>query len=230
MKKEKTSAERNETRQRLIESAKKEFFEKGVEQASLRTICKNAGVTTGALYFFFKDKEELLMETVREPIEKVFSIIKSHFDDEDSAVAKSEYETSEANENDMEASKKIFDVIYDNYDCFVMMFNNISKGSPFEKFYDGFVEMAQKHYRLFSDEMSKKFGIKKVDDYIIHWQSHYQFGSFMQLVLHVKNKKEAMSYLPVILNSLEASFYSVCLGTEGNKKLFDTALKMMKKQ
>ena len=37
-----------ETKRRLLESAKKEFLEKGYLQASLRNICKNAGVTTGA--------------------------------------------------------------------------------------------------------------------------------------------------------------------------------------
>ena len=44
-----------ETRKKLQESAMQEFLEKGFMKASLRSICKNAGVTTGALYFFFQD-------------------------------------------------------------------------------------------------------------------------------------------------------------------------------
>ena len=44
-----------ETREKLLASARQEFLEKGYTQASLRSICKNAGVTTGALYFFFQD-------------------------------------------------------------------------------------------------------------------------------------------------------------------------------
>ena len=48
-----------ETKNNLLASAKTEFFEKGYMQASLRNICKNAGVTTGAMYFFFEDKEDL---------------------------------------------------------------------------------------------------------------------------------------------------------------------------
>ena len=36
-----------ETREKLIESAKAEFVEKGYNKASLRSICANAGVTTG---------------------------------------------------------------------------------------------------------------------------------------------------------------------------------------
>ena len=36
-------------------------------KASLRNICKEAGVTTGALYFFFKDKEDLFAALVEKP-------------------------------------------------------------------------------------------------------------------------------------------------------------------
>ena len=48
-----------EKRRLLIEAAKKEFLEKGYNKASLRTICNKAGMTTGALYFFFDNKEDL---------------------------------------------------------------------------------------------------------------------------------------------------------------------------
>ena len=42
---------------RIKESAKEEFLQKGFLDASLQEICKNAGVTTGALYKRFKGKE-----------------------------------------------------------------------------------------------------------------------------------------------------------------------------
>lgn len=41
-----------ETKERLIESARAEFSEKGYTKASLREIGADAGVTTGAFYFF----------------------------------------------------------------------------------------------------------------------------------------------------------------------------------
>ena len=56
--------EDKETRNNLLQSARKEFTEKGYMKASLRTICKNAGVTTGALYFFFKVRK-ILFDQVR---------------------------------------------------------------------------------------------------------------------------------------------------------------------
>ncbi|MCD8028640.1 MAG: TetR/AcrR family transcriptional regulator [Erysipelotrichaceae bacterium] len=39
-----------DTYKKILESAKEEFYEKGYQKASLRQICSNADVTTGALY------------------------------------------------------------------------------------------------------------------------------------------------------------------------------------
>ena len=44
----------SETRKELLMCAKEEFMDKGFMGASLRNICQKAGVTTGALYFFFQ--------------------------------------------------------------------------------------------------------------------------------------------------------------------------------
>ena len=51
---------REETVNRIKESAICEFLEKGYSKASLRSICQRAHVTTGAFYFSFQSKEELL--------------------------------------------------------------------------------------------------------------------------------------------------------------------------
>ena len=68
----------SETKKQLISCAKAEFTEKGFSSASLRSICKRAGVTTGALYFFFKDKDELFCEVVGELLEHLNAMIKEH--------------------------------------------------------------------------------------------------------------------------------------------------------
>ena len=47
------------TREKILEAGKKEFLEKGFRDASLRTIVKEAGVTTGAFYGYYKSKEDL---------------------------------------------------------------------------------------------------------------------------------------------------------------------------
>lgn len=73
---------KEEMRNRIYEAAIKEFSEKGFSQASMRDIAKDAGMTVGNLYRYFKDKEALfysvispaynsLMELVGESIEMV---------------------------------------------------------------------------------------------------------------------------------------------------------------
>ena len=55
-----------QTRQRLLRCAKAEFLSRGFEHASLRRICGAAGVTTGAVYFFFQNKEDLFAQIVQD--------------------------------------------------------------------------------------------------------------------------------------------------------------------
>ena len=75
-----------QTKKKLIECAKKEFIEKGFMKASLRNICKNAGVTAGAMYFFFKDKEELFESVVGSQLIELQNVVKEHFSLEDEYV------------------------------------------------------------------------------------------------------------------------------------------------
>ena len=55
----KTKAEALQTRQDLLLSALNVFYQHGVARASLNEIARNAGVTRGALYWHFKNKEDL---------------------------------------------------------------------------------------------------------------------------------------------------------------------------
>ncbi|MCS4533227.1 TetR family transcriptional regulator [Neisseria montereyensis] len=54
-----TKAEALETRQNLLMAALETFYHKGTSRASLNEIARAAGVTRGALYWHFKNKEDL---------------------------------------------------------------------------------------------------------------------------------------------------------------------------
>lgn len=55
----KTKAEAQHTRAALLHAALEIFYQRGVAQASLQEIAATAGVTRGALYWHFKNKEDL---------------------------------------------------------------------------------------------------------------------------------------------------------------------------
>ena len=53
---------KEETIEKIKQAALEEFYANGYAKASLRTICHRAGVTTGAMYFSFENKEALLLQ------------------------------------------------------------------------------------------------------------------------------------------------------------------------
>src|ERR1700720_4804140 len=56
------------TRERLLQAASREIYRSGFQSASLGTILASAGVTKGALYHHFKNKEALGYAVVEEVI------------------------------------------------------------------------------------------------------------------------------------------------------------------
>ena len=56
------------TRERLLQAASREIYRSGFQSASLDTILASAGVTKGALYYHFKNKQALGYAVVEEVI------------------------------------------------------------------------------------------------------------------------------------------------------------------
>ncbi len=59
-----------EKKQRIYKVAMRMFSEYGYEQATIRDICKEAGITTSTFYNFFGDKDGVLLQFYYEILEK----------------------------------------------------------------------------------------------------------------------------------------------------------------
>lgn len=59
-----TAEDMKATRAAILDEAFKHFFEKGYDKTSLEEIAKGAGVTRGAIYWHFNDKEALYREVI----------------------------------------------------------------------------------------------------------------------------------------------------------------------
>ena len=60
----------------LLQAAAEEFIKKGYKGASVRSICSNAGVTTGALYFFFQNKKDLFENIVKDTYKRLLDMLR----------------------------------------------------------------------------------------------------------------------------------------------------------
>ena len=68
-----------ETRAALLKAATEEFAEYGFEKSSLRRICTRAGVTTGALYASFRDKDDLFENVIKPVTDHIDSVMGEHY-------------------------------------------------------------------------------------------------------------------------------------------------------
>ena len=184
------------TRELLIEAAKKEFLEKGYNKASLRTICANAGVTTGALYFFFENKADLYAAIVDPPLKELKAILIAHFN-EDAEEARKLNSFEEADMDHTEISDRIVTHIYNNYDS-IMLLLTASENTVYENVVDEFVDMLDKSIPPMVASMKGY----KYDEYMSHWMSHISLDAFIHVIKHEKDVNKAKKRLSGILNYL----------------------------
>lgn len=183
-------------RELLIEAAKKEFLEKGYNKASLRTICSKAGVTTGALYFFFENKAELFAAIVDEPLKGLKKLVATHFKEDSMYMSKlgslSEIELDHSDESDM-----FIEYIYDYRDNFMLILNS-SENTVYENCVDEFVVMIEKSIPMMMSGMKGY----TYDEYMSHWMAHLTIDAFINVIKHIEDKEEAKRRMRPILNYL----------------------------
>lgn len=73
-----------DTKQKILNAAVDLISEKGYHNVAVREICERAGVTKPVLYYYFKDKEEVLAELIREGNRRFHNLIDQKIRPEDS--------------------------------------------------------------------------------------------------------------------------------------------------
>ena len=116
-----------EKRELLIQAAKEEFMEKGYNKASLRNICSKAGMTTGALYFFFENKEDLYEEITGSAKNELKNLIIKHIA-EDNEAMESITDINQMFEDHSSEADMFIECIYRNYDSFMLILSGSKEG------------------------------------------------------------------------------------------------------
>lgn len=183
-------------RELLIEAAKKEFLEKGYNKASLRNICSQAGVTTGALYFFFKNKEELFAEIVDGPLMGLKKLLAEHFRRDTESMTGLET-TDDIEMDHSDESDMFIEYIYRYRDSFILLLSS-SENTVYENCVDEFVDLLEKSLPMMISAMKGY----TCDEYMAHWMSHQTIDAFINVIKHIQDKDEAKRRMRPILNYL----------------------------
>lgn len=198
--------EERATKQKILDCAKEEFLDKGYSNASLRLICKKAGVTTGALYFFYKNKEDLFRAIVDDTLNEFRTILQEFLSE--SFTIEAQLETLCDDLKDIQIIKNIVHYLYQNYDVFQILLKR-SQGSIYENITEQFVDIFEKYYERLTEKLSIEMGIRKPDKYILHWYSHIQIDAFVQLLVHEKDESKAIRYIEPLVTYLVSGWVEI---------------------
>lgn len=144
--------QKEEIRNSIIESAKKEFYNHGFEKTSLRKIVKDAGTTIGNFYNYFNSKEELFMIIAKPAYEKFLSFMKGHDEADDmNEVLELDISVMRAL---LAAQLKGFD---DDFQESLVILIDGSSGTPFENIKDDIQEYLTDHFMSHLENSSPSF-------------------------------------------------------------------------
>ena len=194
-----------ETKTKLLESAKKEFLEKGFNGASLRTIAANAGVTTGAMYRHFKDKNAFFCALVDDAIEVtkkavMFADAKTHAGF-DGPMGKDHIDFEKKTTDDF------LNYMFDNMDVFTLLCTKAT-GSSHEHFQEEICKLYTKNCEeTFIWMYNQKIISKKISKMTLHFVASTVINAFFEIILHKMTKEEATSYITDIMDFTRAGSY-----------------------
>ena len=188
----------NEARERLIACAKTEFLEKGFAKASLRSISAAAGMTTGAVYFFCKDKNGLFGAVVGEPLQKIMQAIAQHFSS-DLHTDPAAFQRQTGDHDDF--AEMLISLLYADRDAMLILLEK-SAGSSYENIIDRFVEMIEQHNLALAEKYAALFPDKRINQYFLHWFSHVSINAFVHLVTHEEDMERAQKEIKPVMDML----------------------------
>ena len=187
----------SETKKKILDSAMAEFLEKGFMNASLRTIAANAGLTTGAMYRHFKDKDALFCALVDEAIDVASKAVMmgdvSHHMNLQTLASKEHFEEENRQTNEL------LNYIFDNFDAFTLLLTKAA-GSTHEHFQEEICDLYTKNCeQLFNWMFKNGLSTKKIDKMTSHFIASTVINAFMEIIIHKMTKKAAFQYIENII-------------------------------
>lgn len=188
--------DKSKNNQKIIAAAKIEFMEQGFENASMRRIAADAGITVGALYRHFDNKEEMFAALV-EPTLCEFRELYNKFN-------RKEYERLKVSANEQAIpnvegkTKRIMDFIYQHFDIFKLLVCR-SQGTRYENFLHDMALMEEKLDMDYFDKLNEyNMSVKDISELEFHMLVTANVSALYEAVKHDFTKEQANHYADTI--------------------------------
>lgn len=175
----------------LLEAGKSVFLEMGFRDASLRGIAAKLGVTTGAIYRYYTDKEALFDAIVSGPAEELVECYRK---------AQQEYAERPLEEQlggltgISKENMWMMEFIYDHFDVFKLIVCN-SAGTRYEHYIDILVEIEANSAMQLTEKMQEAgYELPPLNDELAHIISSGLFNCVFETVRHDMPRDKAFAY------------------------------------
>ncbi|MDO4312512.1 MAG: TetR/AcrR family transcriptional regulator [Eubacteriales bacterium] len=151
---------------RILESARQEFLTRGFEKASLKTICDQAQVTTGALYKRYRGKNDLFCAVVADTVADLNAVKDEKVSAELSQLSDEALIT--AWDMDEDYMMWWFQYLYERHDGFVLLLK-CAEGTSYSNFQHDWVEsMTQATYDYYLEARRRELTLKDISKEELH--------------------------------------------------------------
>ena len=197
----------------LMAAGMKEFLNHGFMGASLRNIAASLGVTTGAIYRYYTDKEALFDAIVAEPAQRLEAFYRE--EQRNFADRSLQSQLQELPELSDEKSSWMMEQIYDHFDAFKLI-ACCSVGTRYEHYIDTLIEIESEAGRRLIDQMKEEnIPVRDLDDELIHILSSALFNGIFETVRHDMSREKAFAHTNALREFYYAGWFKV-LGISGD--------------
>ena len=181
------------TQNRILEAGKAEFLQKGYRNASLRTIAREAGVTTGAIYGYYADKAALFSALVSEPANHLrdwYLSVQRAFD-----AFPADYKEKQMHGYASDALEAFIRYVYRHFDAFKLVIC-CSAGTDYAHYVDSLLEIEAEHtQRFISSLRGLGYDIPAIDGDMRHILSSAFYYGIFETVAHDMPEERALAYI-----------------------------------
>jgi AcrR family transcriptional regulator len=186
--------DKTESHERIITAAKEEFLTYGFENASMRRIASNSGITVSGLYKHFPSKEEMFAHLVQPMLDEFNVIYQRKEKEEQDAIEEIGAAAAFLNEDAVYAMA----FIYDHFDEFKLLVC-CSQGTRYEDYAHKLAEMEEESSLKYIDALRKRGDhVPDFDRREFHLLVSSNVEAVLQPIRHDFTREDAMHYAKTI--------------------------------
>jgi len=176
---------KEEIRDRILETAKGLFLEKGFQRTSMKNIAEGTGITAPTIYCYFRNKDQLFQELVK-PVTSYFEEKKKEVENFQRSGGSGTW-GFETRRSEYTAH---FNFILEHREEFILLFSSAG-GSSLENYFDFLVmeyeRLTRSMIQSFSDMIP---GNTEISDFFIHNMAAFYVNSLREAALHPVTREE----------------------------------------